>query len=75
MTAEHKKQVNTTSGARNRKETGTMKQGGILDRVLKAIALAMGVLAVVLTIWGAVDTKTLIALLAVGLLALAISVF
>jgi hypothetical protein len=47
----------------------------MLDRILKAIALAMGVVAVVLSIWGAADPKTLITLLAVGLLALAISVF
>jgi hypothetical protein len=52
-----------------------MKQGGILDRVLKAIALAMGVAAVVLSIWGVADPRTLITLLAVGLLALAIAVF
>jgi len=52
-----------------------MKRSGMLDRILKAIALAMGVVAVVLSIWGAADPKTLITLLAVGLLALAISVF
>jgi len=52
-----------------------MKRSGTLDRILKAIALAMGVAAVVLTIWGAADPKTLITMLAVGLLALAISVF
>ena len=52
-----------------------MKRSGILDRVLKVVALAMGVAAVVLTIWGVADPKTLIMLLAVGLLALAIAVF
>jgi hypothetical protein len=52
-----------------------MKPNGILDRVLKAIALAMGVAVVVLSILKAADPATLIMLLGFGLLALAISVF
>jgi len=39
--AEHKKQANTTLGARKRKENSQMKRSGTLDRILKAIALAM----------------------------------
>jgi hypothetical protein len=52
-----------------------MKQGGIVNRVLKAIALAMGVAAVVLSIMKMADPATLITLLAIGLFALALAVF
>jgi hypothetical protein len=52
-----------------------VKRSGIMDRVLKSVALAMGVAAVVLTIWDLADPKTMITLLAVGLFALALAVF
>jgi len=51
-----------------------VKHGGIVDRVLKAIALAMGVAVVVLSIWRVADPSTLITLLAIGLLAVAVVV-
>jgi hypothetical protein len=52
-----------------------MKQGGMVNRALKAIALAMGAAAVVLSLLKAADPGTLITLLAVGLFALALAVF
>jgi hypothetical protein len=56
-------------------EKRIMKQGGIVNRVLKGIALAMGVAAVVLSILKAADTVTLIMLLAIGLFSLALASF
>lgn len=43
---------------------------GIVELVLKAVALAMGVATVVLSILGAVETGTLVLLLGIGLAAL-----
>jgi hypothetical protein len=51
-----------------------VKHGGMFDRVLKAVALAMGVAVVVLSIWQVANPATLITLLAIGLLALAVAV-
>ena len=52
-----------------------MKHGGVVDRVLKAIALAMGVAVVVLSILNTADPATLIMLLGIGLFAVALSLF
>jgi hypothetical protein len=52
-----------------------MKRGGLVGTVLRAVALAMGVAVVVLSILQAVDPATLITLLGIGLFAVALSLF
>jgi small-conductance mechanosensitive channel len=47
--------------------------GGIVQLVLKAVALAMGVATVVLSILGAAETGTLVLLLGIGLAALGLA--
>jgi hypothetical protein len=49
------------------------KIGAIIDLVLKAVGLAMGVAVVVMGILGAADTDTLITLLGIGLFCLGLS--
>jgi hypothetical protein len=46
------------------------KARGIVELVLKAVALAMGVATVVLSILGATEARTLVLLLGIGLAAL-----
>jgi hypothetical protein len=52
-----------------------MKRGGVVATVLKAVALAMGVAVVVLSILKAADPATMIMLLGIGLFAAALSMF
>lgn len=49
------------------------KIGAIIDLVLKAVGLAMGVAALVMSILGVVDTDTLITLLAIGMFCLGLA--
>jgi hypothetical protein len=49
------------------------KIGAIIDLVLKAVGLAMGVAVVVLGILGAAEANTLITLLGIGLFCLGLS--
>ena len=49
------------------------KIGAIIDLVLKAVGLAMGVAVVVMSILGAADTDTLITLLGIGLFCLGLA--
>ncbi len=49
------------------------KIGAILDLVLKAVGMAMGVAAVVLGILGTAGTDTLITLLAIGVFCLGLA--
>ncbi|GEM_PF-3308064 len=48
------------------------KIGRMVSLVLRALALAMGVAVIVLHILGAVDVRTMVLLLGIGLLALAV---
>ena len=48
------------------------KIGAIIDLVLRAVGMAMGVAAVVMNILGAGDTDTLITLLAIGMFCLGV---
>lgn len=47
---------------------------GVVDTVLKAVALAMGVAAIVLGLMG-IDVQTQVTLLGIGLFALALAAF
>ena len=47
--------------------------GKLVDLVLKAVALAMGVAGIVLGILGAVDVSTQVTLLSIGLFTLALA--
>ena len=49
------------------------KIGAIIDLVLKAVGLAMGVAVVVMGILGTADTDTLITLLGIGVFCLGLS--
>jgi hypothetical protein len=49
------------------------KFGAIIDVVLRAVGLAMGVAAAVMSILGAGDTDTLITLLAIGMFCLGVA--
>ena len=49
------------------------KISAIIDLVLKAVGLAMGVAVVVMSILGSADTNTLITLLGIGLFCLGLS--
>ena len=49
------------------------KIGAIIDLVLKAVGLAMGVAALVMSILGAADADTLITLLAIGMFCLGLA--
>jgi len=49
------------------------KIGAIIDLVLKAVGLAMGVAVVVMGILGSADTDTLITLLGIGLFCLGLA--
>ena len=49
------------------------KIGAIIDLVLRAMGLAMGVAAIVMSILGSVDTDTLITLLAIGMFCLGVA--
>ena len=49
------------------------KMGAIVDLVFRAMGLAMGVAAIVMSIIGAADTDTLITLLAIGMFCLGVA--
>ena len=49
------------------------KIGAIIDLVLKAVGLAMGVAALVMSILGVAETSTLITLLAIGMFCLGLT--
>lgn len=49
------------------------KIGAIIDLVLRAVGLAMGVAALVMSALGAVDTNSLITLLAIGMFCLGLA--
>lgn len=49
------------------------KIGAIIDLVLRAVGMAMGVAAVVMSILGFAETDTLITLLAIGLFCLGLA--
>ena len=49
------------------------KIGAIIDVVLRAVGLAMGVAAVVMSFLGAADADTLITLLAIGMFCLGLA--
>ena len=49
------------------------KISAIIDLVLRAVGLAMGVAVVVMSFLGAVDTDTLITLLAIGMFCLGLA--
>jgi hypothetical protein len=49
------------------------KFGAIIDLVFRAVGLAMGVAAAVMSILGTVETDTLIMLLAIGLFCLGVA--
>ena len=49
------------------------KIGAIIDLVLRAVGLAMGVAAAVMSFLGAGDTDTLITLLAIGMFCLGVA--
>ena len=49
------------------------KISAIIDLVLKAVGLAMGVAALVMSILGVADTDTLITLLAIGMFCLGLT--
>lgn len=49
------------------------KIGAIIDLVLRAVGLAMGVAAIVMSILGSVETDTLITLLAIGVFCLGLA--
>ena len=49
------------------------KVGAIIDLVLKAVGLAMGVAALVMSILGVAESDTLITLLAIGMFCLGLT--
>jgi hypothetical protein len=49
------------------------KIGAIVDLVMRAVGLAMGVAAVVMSILGALETETIITLMAVGMFCLGVA--
>jgi hypothetical protein len=49
------------------------KIGAIIDLVLRAVGLAMGVAALVMSILGVAETDTLITLLAIGMFCLGVA--
>ena len=49
------------------------KYGAIIDLVLKAVGMAMGVVTIVISILGAATTETLILLLGIGLFCLGLA--
>ena len=49
------------------------KIGAIIDLVLKAVGLAMGVAALVMSILGVAETNTLVILLAIGMFCLGLT--
>jgi len=49
------------------------KIGAIIDVVLRAVGLAMGVAALVMSILGAAEAETLITLLAIGMFCLGVA--